>query len=103
MNPSQFPKSTTSEKRQASFTRVLEEIHSPDHALVRIDLAALSNPSQAQLAQFQAAWQDISQQRRQDLAAALLELSEDRFDITFNDIFRWMLQDNDAPRAIAGH
>lgn len=96
MNPSQFPKSATSEKRQASFTRVLEEILSPDHDLLRIDLAALSNLSQAQLAQFQAAWQEIPQQRRQDLAAALLELSEDRFDITFNDIFRWMLQDDDA-------
>lgn len=96
MNPSQFPKSTTSEKRQASFTRALEEILSPDHDLVRIDLAALSNLSPAQLAQFQAVWQEISHERRQDLAAALLELSEDRFDITFNDIFRWMLEDHDA-------
>ena len=96
MTPSQFPKSTTSEKRQASFTRVLEEVLSPDYDLVRIDLAELSNLSQAQLAQFQAVWQEISHERRQDLAAALQELSEDRFDITFNDIFRWMLQDHDA-------
>ena len=96
MNPSQFPKSTTSEKRQASFTRVLEEIGAPTHDLLRIDLAALSDLSPAQLATFQAVWQEIPHERRQDLAAALLELSEDRFDITFNDIFRWMLHDEDA-------
>ena len=96
MNTNQFPKSATSDKRQARFSRALELILSPDHDLARIDLEAMSNLSQAQLAQFQAAWQTISLQRRQDLAAALLELSEDRFDIIFNDLFDWMLQDEDA-------
>ena len=95
MLPSQFPKIATGEKQQASFSRSLEEIRSPAHNLARIDLAALSNLSRAQLAQFQAVWQDIPAERRQELAAALLELSEERFDLTFNDIFKWLLQDQD--------
>ncbi|MEZ4771151.1 MAG: HEAT repeat domain-containing protein [Caldilineales bacterium] len=96
MPTSQFPKSTSSQKRQASFNRVLEAILSPDQDLARIDLGAMSNLSPAQLEQYQAVWQNLSLQRRQDLAAALVELSEDRFDIIFNDIFQWLLLDEDA-------
>ncbi len=96
MNSNQFPKVATSEKRAAGFTRALEQVLSPDYEVDRIDLAALSNLSQTQLAQLQAVWQDISLERQHDLVAALLEKSEDRFDLTFNDIFSWLLQDEDA-------
>lgn len=96
MNPSQFPKSTTGEKSRASFARTLAEIMSPTHDLLRIDLEELSNLSRDQLAQVQAAWEEIPVERRQDLVQAMLELSEDRFDVTYNDIFRWLLQDADA-------
>lgn len=96
MNTSQFPKVAFSEKRAAGFNRTLEQILSPDYEIDRIDLTALSNLSQAQLAQLQTVWQDIPLERQRDLGAALLERTEDRFDLAFNDIFNWLLQDEDA-------
>lgn len=105
MTISQLPRSRVAPNKQASFAAALEAIASPAVDIDRIDLTALSNLGRAEQDRFHEAWRGISPQRRRELVAALLELSEAHFDLAFNDLFRWLLEDDDPlvrARAIDG-
>jgi HEAT repeat protein len=58
-------------------------------------LDTLSDLNAAELARFQATWAQLSQERRRGLVARLLELAEERVDVSFCSIFIWLLADPD--------
>lgn len=96
MSTNQFPKSRLSQKQESRLPQTLEALASPANDIARIDLEALSNLDTAGQERFRAVWQGLALERRQELATALLEVGEDRFDLTFADLFRLMLGDEDA-------
>lgn len=59
-------------------------------------LATLSNAPPSTVQMFARAWETLSSERRRKIVQNLVELTEDSFEANYNDLFRLMLDDEDA-------
>lgn len=73
------------------FTTLCDEKTPINHQLLR-NLSELTEP---ELAQFQAAWAHISPARRLELIRTLVEMAEEHIEYHFNPIFIWTMTDAD--------
>jgi len=73
------------------FTNLGDETKPIRHQL----LSNLSELTEPELAQFQAAWAGFSPARRLELLQALVDLAEERIEYHFNPIFAWTMTDAD--------
>jgi len=74
-------------------------------ALVNARLAELASLSRDDLRVLRAAWPGIAAERRRQIIQRLVELTEDNFELNFDDIFRLAIKDTDPAvraRAIEG-
>jgi HEAT repeat protein len=73
----------------------LQGILDPGRPIHSIELDTLSDLDAASLARFQAAWAEIPASRRRSLVLELLEVAEERVDVSFRWILQWLLDDED--------
>lgn len=81
--------------RQANLSRTLHALQDLGLRVETVTLDTLSDLTQSQLAELQETWATLPPERRRALATALVELAEDRIDVSFSAIFRWLLEDQD--------
>lgn len=86
---------TTSSRPQASLQHTLLSLKDPDRRLESLALDALSDLNAQELARFRATWAELPEERRRSLVARLLEVAEERVDVSFCNIFTWLLADQD--------
>lgn len=82
-------------KRIDLLRQTLLHLRDPQRSLLTIDLDRLSDLSRDDLSLVRDAWQDLSQARRRSLVAELVELAEDRIDLSFRRVFEWLIRDED--------
>lgn len=82
--------------RHANFSRTLQALQNPNVKVETLDLDTLSDLNRSELVHFQEAWQAISPDRLRLLARALVEMAEARIDVSFDAIFRRLLDDADS-------
>lgn len=78
-----------------SFEDILNKM-ATDDKLHTSSLYLLSKMDQASLKTFQNIWPAVSTKRRQDIMQALVEISEDNFEVYFDPVFLLGLRDEDA-------
>jgi HEAT repeat protein len=67
-----------------------------DEPLVNAGLAELASLSREDLSELRTAWPRIATERRRQIVQRLVELTEDNFELNFDDVFRFCLKDADA-------
>jgi HEAT repeat protein len=85
--------------------RVLEQLAEQGDAVPFSQLYALSDLSGEDLVEFRTAWTELPADHRRRLIRALVELAEASFQVSFDAIFRFCLEDNEdyvRARAIEG-
>ncbi len=60
-------------------------------------LFAFSDMTRSELHEFAAVWQTLAYEKRRRVAQAMTELAEERIEADFTRIFRYLLDDEDAP------
>lgn len=79
-----------------NFSTALEQLQDVNTALATSTLAALSGPNHHDVSAFAKTWVQMPLERRRQIAQRLVELAEENFEIDFNLIFRYLLNDEDA-------
>ena len=79
-----------------AFTTVLEHLRDASKPLPAIDLFHFSNLSKNNLAALEEVWPELPVERRRGVMHDLNELGEANFEVTFEDVFRMGLEDEDA-------
>ena len=79
-----------------TFEEALQRVVDEDAALTSADLYALSAPSLAGSRLFRSQWPAVSDGRRREIVALLVENAEANFELDFNALFRLMLEDDHA-------
>ena len=74
---------------------LLEEVGDETEPILFSKLYALSDLDRSQLAEFSQAWATFSIERRRILLNSLIELAEASFEVSFDRIFRDLLDDPD--------
>lgn len=82
-------------KQKDLLSKTLLNLRDQQRPLPTINLETLSDLSRDDLALVCDAWQALSQARRRSLVAELVELAEDRIDVSFRRVFEWLLGDED--------
>lgn len=80
----------------ASLSRILQGILDPDRPIHSLELDILSDLDAAGLVRFQAAWAGMPAPRRRSLVTELLEVAEERVDVSFRRILQWLMNDEDS-------
>jgi len=78
------------------FTTILEHLRDTHKPLPAIDLFHFSNLSKNNLAALEEVWPELPVERRRGVMHDLNELGEANFEVTFEDVFRMGLEDEDA-------
>lgn len=78
------------------FEKYLEELTDTDKPLATSKLANLSGLSPEEIELFKEAWAIIDLERHRQIASRLAELTEDNFELDFDEAFRVLLEDGDG-------
>lgn len=78
------------------FTTILEHLRDTHKPFPAIDLFHFSNLSKNNLAALEEVWPGLPVERRRGVMHDLNELGEANFEVTFEDVFRMGLEDEDA-------
>jgi len=78
------------------FTTILEHLRDTHKPLPAIDLFHFSNLSKNNLAALEEVWPGLPVERRRGVMHDLNELGEANFEVSFEDVFRMGLEDEDA-------
>jgi HEAT repeat protein len=89
-------KTTNSEAAPPPLFAVLAHLADSARPLSNIMLAELANLDAPGLASLAAVWPTLSLKRRRQVTARLVEISENNFDLCFDELFRYLLEDTDA-------
>ena len=79
-----------------SLHQTLLALQDPERPIDSIRLDVLSDLNSAEQDRFRATWATLAPPRRRLLVTAMVELSENQVDAYFNEIYRWLIQDEDA-------
>ena len=83
------------------FKSALEHLQSEDE-LSSTALSGLSNANRRDLTDFAQTWVELPTERRRAITRILVELAEDNIELDYDVLFRYLLNDEDAPvRAFA--
>lgn len=83
-------------KTRASLSHTLLALEDPSRRLEGLELDTLSDLPAGDLNRFQGTWYNLSSTRRRSLITQLIELAEDRVDVSFRNIYSWLLGDDDS-------
>lgn len=85
------------EQRQprADFNQTLTALQQADVNHATLELDALSDLTRDQVEQLRGAWNRLSPEQRRELVTSLIEHAEDRVNVNFNAIFRWLIEDSE--------
>lgn len=75
---------------------IISELGNPDKPLLNAWLTELGNLSSEDLESFKQAWPNIDLERRRQIVSQLVELTEDNFELDFDNIFKSFLDDQDT-------
>jgi HEAT repeat protein len=75
---------------------IIAELSRPDIPMLNLKLAGLSNLSPAELRLLEQAWESMTAERRWEIIARLVELAEDNFNLSYDEIFKGRLKDPNA-------
>lgn len=78
------------------FAAALEYLKSDQPSLGPSFLFAFSDLNRQEMERFAQAWVQVPRERRRRVAQAMVELAEEYFEVDFNQIFRYLLDDEDA-------
>jgi hypothetical protein len=82
-------------QRKSNFRQTMGEILDPDRQIPHRHLPRLSNLSVEERDTLRTLWPQAPTERRQRVARALLQLTEDNLDLNFRDVFLYLLEDED--------
>jgi HEAT repeat protein len=74
---------------------IVASLSNPDKSLANSSLAQLSSLSPEELKPLDEAWETIEPKRRRQIMYRLVELTENNFELDFDDIFKSRLKDSD--------
>ena len=80
----------------SSFNDIIADIENNEASLLNTRLSELAGINPEEFTEFKNAWQEISPEKRRVIISRLLELAEDNFELVFDDIFKYCLEDPDA-------
>ena len=84
---------------------IISELQSSDKPLSNAKLTELSSINSEELQLLKEVWPTIERKRRQQVVSRLVELAEENFELDFDNVFKYCLDDSDAKvrsRAIEG-
>lgn len=84
---------------------IISELQNSDEPLSNANLTELSSINSEELQLFKEVWPTIEHKRRQQVVSRLVELAEENFELDFDNVFKYCLDDSDAKvrsRAIEG-
>ncbi len=79
---------------QMTLSTYIEEIQDETRPIRRSELLQLSGLGREDIREFRAAWLGVHRNRRREILALLVELSEDNLELDFGSIFRSCLSDD---------
>lgn len=81
----------------ADFKSALKYLAGHQVSLAPSQLFAFSDVTRPELQEFARVWQTLPAEKRRRVSLAMIELAEERIEADFTRIFRYLLEDEDAP------
>ncbi len=82
-------------KNELSFEEQVRQVFDPNRELIDSELAQLSDLTKEELSSFKQAWANVKTERRRQITAHLVDLSEDNLRLDFSNVFLACLEDSD--------